>query len=77
MALVELLKKKSKYMDNGVEKTGINFSVKCGDSLIPIGVRYFEDPETKKDPYYSTRKAVLSAFAEEIIDTNSDKKSVE
>lgn len=67
MAQVELLKKVGKYTDkrDGKEKPFTNFFVKCGSELIPVEVKFYEG-EDGKDPRYSARKAVLSAFAEEL-----------
>lgn len=64
MAQVELFKRKGTYTDTktGEEKPFTNFFAKCGDELIPIQVRFFENEEGK-DPRYSARKAVLSAFS--------------
>ncbi len=72
--LVNLLKQISKYKDkDGVEKTATNFSLQCGDSRIPIEVKYFENKELGRDPAFAGRKMVLSSFAEEI---TTDKQSV-
>lgn len=61
---VSLFKKTGKYTDKqGQEKSFTNFYVRCGDMLIPVQVCFFPD-EQNKDPQYSSRKAVLSAFAE-------------
>lgn len=59
---VELLKKSSTYNKDGVEKTAVNFYLRCGDSLIPIQIRFFGNDEGK-DLNYSGRKMVLSSFA--------------
>ncbi|MCI8368257.1 MAG: hypothetical protein HFJ81_01295 [Clostridia bacterium] len=67
MAQVELFKKVGKYIDkrDGKEKPFTNFFVKCGSETIPVEVKFFES-EDGKDYRYSSRKAVLSAFAEEL-----------
>lgn len=63
---VELFKRKNVYKDkDGNEKTGVNFSLKCGDILVPIEVRYF-GKDDKPDTQYASRKTLLSAFAEEL-----------
>lgn len=74
---VELFKKKGSYTD---KKTGelrdiTNFYVKCGDSMIRVEVPYFPDPnQDGKDPNYASRRSVLSAFASEMPERESDKK---
>ncbi|MBR1625182.1 MAG: hypothetical protein IJ676_05505 [Clostridia bacterium] len=61
---VELLKKSSTYTNkDGEEKTALNFYLRCGTTLVPIQVRYFENDEGR-DPNYSGRKLVLSSFAD-------------
>lgn len=78
MTQVELFKKKSKYNDkDGQEKTATNFYVKCGDVLVPVEVKYFPDKDTNHDTGYASRKAVLSAFAEELPELKTNKKTVE
>ena len=64
MAQVELFKRKGTYTDQrtGEEKPFTSFFVKCGDELVPIQVRFYEGEEGK-DPRYSARKTVLSAFS--------------
>lgn len=64
MAQVELFKRKGTYTDKrtGEEKLFTNFFVKCGDELVPVEVKFFEDKEGR-DPRYSARRAVMSAFA--------------
>lgn len=71
MADLKLFKKKVTYKDakdNNKEKTAINFYLKCGDTLIPIEVKFFADKITSKDNQYLGRKSVMSAFAEELPD---------
>ncbi len=66
---VTLLKKNVKYIDkkdNNKEKTATNFYLQCGDSLIPIEVKFFADAATGKDNQYIGRKSVMSAFAEQL-----------
>lgn len=65
---VELFKQKGTYEDkDGKDKRYVNFFVRCGDALIPIEVKFF--PQEKfdgRDPNYSGRKDVMSAFAVEL-----------
>ena len=52
--------------------------MKCGDELVPVEVKFFENDEGK-DPRYSARRAVMSAFAAvlpEREDQSKDKKKV-
>ena len=62
--MVELFKRKGTYTDKrtGEEKPFTNFFVKCGDELVPVEVKFFENDEGR-DPRYSARRAVMSAFA--------------
>ena len=76
--MVELFKRKGTYTDKrtGEEKHFTNFFVKCGDELVPVEVNFFENDEGK-DPRYSARRAVMSAFAAvlpEREDQSKDKK---
>ena len=66
--LVNLFKKESTYKDktSGEEKRATRFYIECGSTLVPIEPTYFEDPQTKKDAQYSSRKAVMKAFAEDL-----------
>ena len=66
MPVLKLYKKKVTYNEDkstGEEKTAVNFSLKLGDALIPIEVKFFPDKETKKDLQYASRRAVVLAFA--------------
>lgn len=67
---MKLYKKKVTYKDKstGEEKTAVNFSLKFGDIFVPIEVKFFPDKETKKDPQYASRRAVVLAFAEDLPD---------
>ena len=67
MTEMKLYKKKVVYKDKktGEERYAINFSLKLGDTLVPIEVKFFPDKETNRDNQYASRKAVMSAFAEE------------
>ena len=75
MAQVELFKRKGTYTDQrtGEEKPFTSFFVKCGDELVPIQVRFYEDEEGK-DPRYSARKTVLSAFSAMLPDQEEQAK---
>lgn len=66
---VQLFKKVGKYTDkkDGREKMSTRFYLKCGDALIPIEVPYFEGSEGR-DYHYNGRKAVLTAFADNLPD---------
>ena len=67
--MVGLYKKKVKYQNaQKEEKTATNFFVKCGDVLVPVEVKYFENKATGQDSHYSNRKTLLAAFAEELPD---------
>ncbi len=68
MAEVKFFKKTSSYVDknDGKDKTAVNFYIKCGDVLVPVQVRYFEDKTTGEDSHYRERKVLLTAFAEEL-----------
>lgn len=63
--LCNLFKKESNYKDKqtGEEKKATRFYLECGSTLIPIEPTYFEDPTTKRDAQYASRKAVMKAFA--------------
>ena len=46
MAQVELYKQTGTYVNkDGVEKNFTNFYVKCGDELVPVTVKFFENDE--------------------------------
>lgn len=64
---VELLKKVGTYVDkkDGKEKQSTRFYLRCGGSLVPVEVPYFEG-EDGRDYQYSGRKAVLTAFADDL-----------
>lgn len=67
MAEVKLYKKNVSYKDKeGAEKTAVNLYIRCGDVTVPIEVKYFPNKETGVDKGYGGRKAVVSAFAEEL-----------
>ena len=66
MAMVNLMKKQVSYEKDGEQKTATNFFAKCGDILVPIEVKYFENKDTGRDDRYRERRVLLSAFAEEL-----------
>ena len=66
MAEVKLYKKDREYTDGkGEKKHATNYYLQCGSELIPIQVTYFGSDE-KPDKQYAPRRAVLSAFAEDL-----------
>lgn len=67
MENVKLLAQKSEYLKDGEKKTATNFYLDCGNTRIPIEVKYFPS-EDGKDAFYSSRKSVLTAFAEMLPD---------
>ncbi|MBQ8658724.1 MAG: hypothetical protein IJ506_06275 [Clostridia bacterium] len=74
MAEVKLFKQISHYEKDGETKTATNFFVQCGDTNIPIEIKYFENKQTGKDTQYLGRKMVLSSYAEEIPAKEKDEK---
>lgn len=47
MSEVKLLKRKVPYVDKeGKDRIATNFFLRCGDVMIPIEVKYFENKET-------------------------------
>ena len=64
---VGLLKKEGVYTDKatGEEKRFTNLYVRAGDMLVPIEVKYF-GTDKNPDKQYGSRRAVLSAFADEL-----------
>ncbi len=73
---VKLFKKTSSYKDKNTqeEKQATNFFVDCNGKLIPVAVKYFEN-EQGVDTAYNGRKAVLSAFADELPERENSEKS--
>lgn len=66
---VELFKKVGKYTDkDGKERQSTRFYVRCGGTLVPVEVTYFEGKDGEKDLQYGARKAVLNAFADDLPD---------
>lgn len=75
MAEVKLYKKLATYTDkNGEEKTATNLFVMCGDVLVPIEVKYFEDKETGTDKNYRSRKTLISALSDILPERETDGK---
>lgn len=70
MADVKLFKKEVAYTSkkDGKEKKTTNFYLQCGDRLIPIAAKYFEDKESGKDNSFAARVSVMSAFADVLPD---------
>ena len=67
MAQVSLYKKQVEYQNkDGETKTATNYFVKCGDQMVPVEVKYFENKETGRDDRYRERRVLMSAFAEEL-----------
>ena len=65
--LVKLYKKNGEYKTQSGELRKVtNYFVECGDVLVPVEVKYFEDKETHTDKQYATRRTLMSAFAEEL-----------
>ena len=62
---VNLYKKNVEYTNqDGEVKTATNYFVQCGDVLVPVEVKYFEDKKTGEDKNYRSRRTLMSAFAE-------------
>lgn len=65
--VAELFKKVSKYTtSDGQEKTATRFYLRCGGTLVPVEVSYFEGKDGSKDTQYAGRKAVMTAFADDL-----------
>ena len=77
MAEVKLYKKMATYVKDGEERTATNFYIKCGDALVPVEVRYFENKETGRDDRYRERKVLMSAFAEDLPDKPGREKKTD
>ena len=66
MAEVKLFKQARTYKnDKGEDVNTTNFYLRCGEELIPIRIPYF-GKDGENDPQYAPRRAVLSAFAENL-----------
>lgn len=75
---VKLFKQNVEYVTNaGEKKTATNYFVQCGDVLVPVEVKYFEDKETKTDKNYRARRTLMSAFAEELPQRNRQTAQVQ
>lgn len=61
---VNLYKQNVEYTKDGEVKTATNYFVQCGDVLVPVEVKYFEDKKTGEDKNYRSRRTLMSAFAE-------------
>ena len=62
---IKLFAKDSTYTDKntGEIRQATRFYLGIGNTLVPIDVTYFKNPETGKDVQYASRKAVLRAVA--------------
>ena len=75
---VKLFKKNVEYTTQaGEKKTATNYFVECGDVLVPVEVKYFEDKQTGEDKNYRTRRTLMSAFAEELPERKKDVSSAQ
>lgn len=74
---VNLFKRRVPYVDqkDGKEKIATNFFVSCGDILVPVEVKYFENKETGRDDRYMERKTLLSAFADTLPERQKKEKA--
>ena len=64
---IKLYKKEGTYFDKEAQKDKpyTNYYVSCNGNMIPVQVKYFpNDKFGGRDPGYSARVAVMSAFAE-------------
>ena len=75
---VKLFKQNVDYVTNaGEKKNATNYFVQCGDVLVPVEVKYFEDKETKTDKNYRARRTLMSAFAEVLPQRNRQTEQVQ
>ena len=73
---VNLFKRRVPYVDkDGENKIATNFFVSCGDILVPVEVKYFENKETGRDDRYMERKTLLSAFADTLPERQKKEES--
>lgn len=73
---VKLYKRNVEFKNTkGEKKTATNYFVECGDVLVPVEVKYFEDKVTGEDKQYRTRRTLMSAFAEELPERPAKEKS--
>lgn len=61
--MVGLFSRKRMYEKDGESKTTVDLFLKCGNKLVPVVVKFFDDG-TGHDPQFRGRKEVLEAFAE-------------
>lgn len=73
---VDLFKRDGKYHDEetNTDKPFTNLYIRAGNTLVPIEVKYFGTNE-KPDKQYAPRRAVLSAFADELPPLADDGKA--
>ena len=72
---VKLYKRNVEYTTKeGEVKKITNYFVECGDVLIPVEVKFFEDKKTGEDKNYRTRRTLMSAFAEELPEREKPQK---
>jgi hypothetical protein len=72
---VKLYKKNGEYTTkDGEVKKVTNYFVECGDVLVPVEVKFFEDKKTGEDKNYRTRRTLMSAFAEELPEREKPQK---
>lgn len=64
---VKLYKRSGEYITQAGEVKKVTYYfVECGNVLVPVEVKYFEDKKTGIDKQYGTRRTLMSAFAEEL-----------
>ena len=74
---VKLYKKIGEYVNQAGEKKQVtNYFVECGDVLVPVEVKYFEDKVTHEDKQYRTRRTLMSAFGEELPERRNENTNV-
>ena len=71
MAKVDLFMKESTYTDKqGQDRKSIQFYLRCGNSLIPVDVTYFNKKDAAgnnvKDVQYPGRREVMKSYADEL-----------
>ena len=75
---IKLYKKEGTYFDKEAKKDKpyTNYYVSCNGNMIPVQVKYFpNDNFGGRDPGYSARVAVMSAFAEPLPDLEKSAKA--
>ena len=76
---LKLYKKEGTYFSakDQKDKPFTNFYIACNDNLIPVEVKYFPNEQLgNRDPGYSARFAVLSAFAEPLPEKEKKEEKV-